>query len=106
MEIKSKSPVHLCEIIDTCCLNKISRSVVTEILKFILVFIFMSILIEIVELILITLYRLFYCQDNTTNAETPSNILPNVTNESNTKTKSLFQSSVNLNPQSYEFNFV
>ena len=102
MEIKSKSPVHLCEIIDTCCLNKISRSVVTEILKFILVFIFMSILIEIVELILITLYRLFYCQDNSPDTETPSNI----TKESNTKTKSLFGDKFNLNPQSYEFNFV
>jgi len=104
MESKSKTPVHLCEIIDTCCLNKISRAVVAEILKFILVFLFLSILLEIGELILITLYRSFFCGEESQNTQT-SNVSPLQQNVIQSKTKSLFGETLNLAPQNYDFNF-
>ena len=125
MESKSKSPVHLCDIIDTCCLNKISRAVLTEILKFVIFFILFSILLEFVELVLILLYRTFFCGEETQTNEInhssrTTNIPPNLSQSnqnanqtvkqnasqtvSQSKTKALFGSSVNL--PSYEFNFV
>jgi hypothetical protein len=102
MESKSKSPVHLCQIIDTCCLNKISRAVLSEILKFVIFFILFSVLLELGELIIMTFYRSFCGQEVDPNSNNP---VPVVVNDVKSKTKSLFGETLNLNPQNYDFNF-
>ncbi len=55
-----KSSNHLCELLSPCCLDKISKSVVIEILKVFINILFLSMIIEFVSLFIFSIINYFY----------------------------------------------
>ena len=51
---------HLCELLKPCCLEKISKSVISEILIMIINIMFFSILIETITIIIFSIIKYFY----------------------------------------------
>lgn len=95
-----KSSNHLCELLSPCCLDKISKSVVSEILKVFINILFLSMIIEIISLIFFSIIKYFYpssCNRELEegNLEQPKEVV--------NKMSAIFKSSEVL--PSYNFNF-
>lgn len=107
-----KSSNHLCELLSPCCLDKISKSVVSEILKVFINILFLSMIIEIISLIFFSIIKYFYPSlcDKTENNEVILNnnkpqSSPNNVSEKSGKSKLsyLFEKSNDI--IGYNFNF-
>lgn len=87
-----KSSNHLCELLSPCCLELISKSVVTEILKVFISILFFSIIIEIISSILFSIIVYFY--PSLCNKETEIVLPLQESNENNIKENSSKKSNV------------
>lgn len=101
---------HLCELLSPCCLEKISKSVTTEILKVVINIIFFSIMIEITSLLIFGIIKYFYPSFGVNEEESllPRETLPSKETPRGILSKpkgisSLFKSSETL--PSYNFSF-
>jgi hypothetical protein len=107
---------HLCELLKPCCLEKISKSVVSEILIMIINIMFFSIVIESIAIIIFSIIKYFYpsfgvceteetCTIPTQNTnEVPNqNVLPKSSTSSKSKISDIFSKSNIIT--SYDFNF-
>ena len=63
---------HLCGLLQPCCLQKISKSVVAEILTILIAISFFSILIEIIAELMFSLYMHFFCPKQLETSKSPN----------------------------------
>jgi hypothetical protein len=107
---------HLCELLKPCCLEKISKSVVSEILVMIINILFFSIVIESITIIIFSIIKYFYpsvgactTEENcsiltqNTNEIPKQNVLPKSSTSSKSKISDIFSKSNTIT--SYDFNF-
>jgi hypothetical protein len=78
MEISSN---HLCELLQPCCLQKISKSVVSEILITFINILFFSIVIESIAIIIFSIIKYFYPSFGSCDVEETSVLPTQNTNE-------------------------
>jgi hypothetical protein len=107
---------HLCELLQPCCLQKISKSVVAEILIMIINVMFFSIVIETIALVIFGIIKYFYPSFGTCDIEETctipiqnANEVPKPSNVSKSsvapksKISDIFATSATIS--NYDFNF-
>jgi hypothetical protein len=96
---------HLCNLLQPCCLEKISKSVLVEIVAFVINVLFFSLILEFISMIIYSILLYFFPstknQEETISAEN-KNVLSSISSKPS-KTSELFAKS--LETPVYNFNF-
>jgi hypothetical protein len=96
---------HLCNLLQPCCLEKISKSVLVEIVTFVINVLFFSLILEFISMIIYSILIYFFPstknQEETTFVE--NKVVSSSTVSKPSKTSGLFAKS--LETPVYNFNF-